>query len=303
MTDHTGGIILDRIKPVKTRNFTERKFQGSLVDAISGGNGHGWDFHEYLKYLVNKLNATDDSKKDSAIGFLIDDTNQDYLMTEADVKEARAKLARFRSMPVLTDKQQTEKRNVRKELADHHTNMITLNAAAGKVIQLMKDTSTSDLHNLITTASIGNEKTPFKGMTQILHLSKLRYTGTPAEIHRSLLRQLATMGYATTPNEVTELLNQTTSLNTAGFNLLMQPNPAVNEEILEAAEEQHAAQIAKINAINAVVGPALQMPVPDPFQRPAEFIPKSADNTLPTTKEIAKVIISILIFTFACSTI
>ena len=27
-------------------------------------------------------------KKDSAIGFLIDDTNQDYLMTEADVKEA-----------------------------------------------------------------------------------------------------------------------------------------------------------------------------------------------------------------------
>ena len=48
-------------------------------------------------------------------------------------------------------------------------------------------------------------------------------------------------------------MNQITSLNTSAFNPLIKPNPTINEDILNAAEQQHAAYMAQVVAINALV--------------------------------------------------
>ena len=138
-------------------------------------------------------------------------TDHTYLMTEKRVKDATNRLAILRSpwpMAVLSEKQQKEKRDVRKDLEEHHTKMIMLNAALGKAISLKKKTSTSDLNNLIASATI-------------------------------------------------KLMNQITSLNTSAFNPLIEPNSANNKDIINAAEQQHAAYMAQVVAINALVGPDL----------------------------------------------
>ena len=111
------------------------------------------------KQNILDLNATGETKPGNAIGFLIDHTDHTYLMTQIEVKDATNRLATWRSMAVLSEKPQKEKRDVRKDLEEHHTKMLMLNAALGKAISLMKKTSISNLNNLIASATIGNELT------------------------------------------------------------------------------------------------------------------------------------------------
>ena len=278
---------LERITPVKERDFTKQKFSGGDINEITGFTDRGVAYEKYKLFLARKLNDVKESK--DAKGFLIDQQQQKYLLTPAGVKRVADKLAELDLVLNPNATQRKEAREYREELEKHHRQMTSLDAASGMAIKLIEDTSTSYVNNMLSTAAIGNETKPWITLNKFLVAAQQDFMGEPSAIKQSVIGELTVVGFAKNNKDVNELLNQITKIMTTAHTLIMTTNPAVNEVALQEAEQIHGAAVARINLQNASLPGDLQIAQLPPFQRPPEFIPRDPTTTLPTTKEIAEI--------------
>ena len=284
-----GGMpTIKQIKSKIERDYLVDKFTGVGTNLNSGKSDAGLSYHAWKTNLTNQLNTVN-TQNPEAIGTIIELKTPPKLMSTVarSGAEARLKAIDQKVYSVARNKEGTE---IRKSLADDDVLWSKVNAAATKAIALILATPSSDVKAIMTASSSGITDKPFKILQLFMREAHQRYKGLPFDIKQDIMSQLRAIGFVAVVEEIAELVHQTTVIMLKANDLLMMPNPQLDEATLQQARAAHVARANRIIAQNIQLSEDMQLDPMPPFMEPAALVEIDANSSIPSSFEIQLIV-------------
>ena len=224
------------IRERRVRDFSEiaQPFTGIITNPKTGTFDTGTPFFLYGKWLADTLNKLPISGKGKPCGHIIENQEPSYLMTEKEIKDYEERMIEIAALPYSTARS-AEAQRLRKTLFDNAEALAECDKSATQAITLIKESSGSDIHSLMTSAEIGNKLHPLKTLALYSLNAFERYKGKPYDILEQVKSSINDIGFASSIDEVTELQNQIQNVMLEANEMLMKKNPVTNPVTLLAA--------------------------------------------------------------------